>query len=413
MRLFQRVSFLALLLVLTAAPLLAQDDADSAWLLSQINCLRQSVGVPPLMLNAALIVSANRQSHNLSNDNLTNYHVGLDGSTPTTRAQGAGFTGSVGENVASGRAVSDAFTWWMHSPIHYENMTNAHWKEIGIGVGHGPYGTWYTLDFGAMTWQVTGIVSALPCGTFDTPVPNPDEASQSGATNTITLNTPLPPTPLVPGFDEHGYIQHAIQSGETPGIIILKYGYTWDDLPALMALNHMTEAEARRLNVGDIFLIPPREGLTTPTLIVDQASDIILVVSDTPAPNQPTATLSSTPLPSLTPTATIPLAPTVTVIVPSTQSLLTGTASPEPLVLPAEFSATVTPIPSSELLVPPAAFVASPVPTQMPTLQAPVPVPDAASNDRLPLLFGLVIGLQIIIAGLLAANLYRRRTRAV
>jgi len=402
----------------------AQDDIS--WLLNQINCLRQSVGSPPLTMNVALSVAANRQAVNLANENLTNFHEGLDGSTPMTRVADAGYTGiSVGENVASGREVSDPFNWWLNSPVHYDNMTNAHWKDIGIGIASGSQGTWYTLVFGATSWQITEFVSA-PCTELDVYEAVPIENTIFQLSNTLdedgeieTPNNDVPepveslPTPVILGLDENGYIQHVIQSGETPGTVMLSYGYSWDYLPTLMALNNMTEADARNLDVGDIFLIPLREGIFTPDL--DDSSDdtltpvpnedqdtglIIPVISDTPSAIVPP---SSTPMPTLTtaPRTTAPQSP----------------AASETLVPAVAFVASLTP---TKTLVPTVAFAASLTPT-LDTTGTPVtfaasatslplsaPVAPDSSNDKTPLLLAVAIILQIVILGVAAFEGVRR-----
>lgn len=397
------------LLLILYSPAAAQDD-EVQWLLSQINCLRQSVGAPPLTLNVLLTTSAARQSTSLSSTPLVDFHVGPDGSTPTSRAHDAGYTGSVGENVVSSRTVADGLRWWLQSPIHYDNMTSPYWKDVGIGIANGPYGRWYTLDFGAMTWDISPLGAPLPCGADDAVGPAPAAIFTDETSTAVTPATPtITPTPLVVGLDEHGYIRHVIQSGETPGTIILSYGYDWGDLPALMELNHMTEAEARRLDVGDIFLVPPREGIVTPTPIssaektrpaapvAENQTDLILVVSDTPV-------ITPTLIP---PTATLTLSAT-----PTETLTITPTDTPTPTTVP-----TQTPV-STQTLVPPAAFVASSQPPLEATfapqvvvtifpLPAP-PVPQASSDNRLAVLLTVVIVLQVILLALAGVVGYRR-----
>ncbi len=46
------------------------------------------------------------------------------------------------------------WNWWLNSPIHYQNMTLGQWTDIGIGVAQGPYGRYFTLDFGTATYGV-------------------------------------------------------------------------------------------------------------------------------------------------------------------------------------------------------------------------------------------------------------------
>jgi hypothetical protein len=65
--------------------------------------------------------------------------------------------------------------------------------------------------------------------------------------------------------DNYGNIMHEVQDGDTLGDIAFLYGYTWDDIDAMLALNDMTEADIRVLEVGSVFLVPPQSGTYTPT----------------------------------------------------------------------------------------------------------------------------------------------------
>ena len=70
---------------------------------------------------------------------------------------------------------------------------------------------------------------------------------------------------FVLGLDERGNIRHEVQPGHTIGDIALIYGYTWDDIPAMLALNEMSWEEIRWLQPGREFLVPPKAGTYTPT----------------------------------------------------------------------------------------------------------------------------------------------------
>jgi hypothetical protein len=142
---------LALLVAVCAAPALARAQDDSGWLLGQINALRASKGLGALSANAALNAAATGHSVYLANNEWTDAHIQANGSTPRSRMTAAGYTGSfVGENVYGGgmATASIAFNWWVGSALHYANMTNARYTEIGIGIARGTRGTFYTLNFG-------------------------------------------------------------------------------------------------------------------------------------------------------------------------------------------------------------------------------------------------------------------------
>lgn len=243
---------LVLLLVMAAAvPAQGQDVASD--LLGRINGLRASLGLPPYALNGALSAAARNQAQWMARTGQIS-HTQSDGSTPSSRAQAAGYPSSwVSENIYMGTnaTAASAFTWWSNSPIHYRGMTNANYREIGIGWASGPAfngSTAFVLVFG----NPTGYTS-------------PRRSASSGGQSSAAAGPPGLP-PYVVGVDNNGYIMHEVQPGHTMGEIALIYGYTWDDLPEIRAVNSLTEEEARnRLEVGSILLIPPWEGTYTPT----------------------------------------------------------------------------------------------------------------------------------------------------
>ncbi len=140
---------MALASVLAPQPVEAQAD-EAGWLFAQINALRQRNGETTLAANPQLTAAAVAHSTYLATHPYVDPHTEANGSTPQSRAQAAGYPGGfVGENVVGGTGANAqwAFNWWMGSPIHLRNMLSA-WTEVGIGIVQGPYGRWYTLDFG-------------------------------------------------------------------------------------------------------------------------------------------------------------------------------------------------------------------------------------------------------------------------
>ena len=189
----------------------AQDD--TAWLLGQINALRAQVGVAPLALNGQLVSSATGHSNYLANNPWTDPHVESNGSTPRSRIAAAGYPGSIiGENVYGGGLATAqiAFTWWIHSPIHYEGMVNPEFNDIGIGIATGPYGQFFTTDFGghgggAPPVPVGASQNQAPAATHRPAPPRPTNTPTDTLTPSITYtpyptatltatDTPVPPT---------------------------------------------------------------------------------------------------------------------------------------------------------------------------------------------------------------------------
>jgi hypothetical protein len=189
-------------------PAAAQDE--SGWILSQINNLRASRGLPAYALNGALSNAATNHSIYLANNPWVDPHREANGSTPRSRIAAAGYGGSnIGENVYGGGMATAqiAFNWWMNSPVHLQGMLNANFTEIGIGIASGPYGHYYTTTFG-------GGMGGAPAGPAPQPVtvqnssPGVGAAAQPAPTakpirrlpTAIPTNTPGPDQPPTAAF---------------------------------------------------------------------------------------------------------------------------------------------------------------------------------------------------------------------
>ncbi|MCV0428515.1 MAG: hypothetical protein K5905_23910 [Roseibium sp.] len=162
-------------------------NAHEQFMLEQVNQARIERGLEPLAPVAALNTAAEGHAEFLDS---TDYeggvnpqtgarspHYGANGSSPTDRANAAGWTGGVAENVAfqgdsrfSGNAndgllqtlVEKAHTGLMNSPGHYQNITSSS-NTVGIGIALGDYGTmgaaYFTQKFGSdQKNYLTGVV---------------------------------------------------------------------------------------------------------------------------------------------------------------------------------------------------------------------------------------------------------------
>jgi uncharacterized protein YkwD len=107
---------------------------------------------PALRMEAALRRAARLHSKDMA-DNGYFSHTSQDGRSPWDRIGEAGYTGSpYGENIAAGNTAAQAtFQQWVNSPGHCQNMMTGNANEIGIGVfvGSGGYGAYWTQTFGA------------------------------------------------------------------------------------------------------------------------------------------------------------------------------------------------------------------------------------------------------------------------
>jgi hypothetical protein len=275
----RRIVLICLLLLGHVAVASAQDGGD---LLSRVNALRASLGLPAYRVNAALTAAAQNQAQWMAaSGSISHQHP--DGSGPRTRAVAAGYPSTdVSENIYGGTnaTIDSAWTFWVNSPIHYNGMTNARYQEIGIGAASGSDLSTFVLVFGG------------PGG------PAPGAPRAGGSAPGEGVNAPLAPPSYVVGLDAVGNIMHEVQPGDTLGDIALIYGYTWDDIPYMKQINNL--GDNRSLEIGSVFLVPPHDGTYTPTpggapdvTATPESDTVAQAASPTPAP---TSTLPPTPV---------------------------------------------------------------------------------------------------------------------
>lgn len=378
-----------LLAVCAAAVLLLPASAKAqSDLLGRVNALRASVGRPPYSLNSALSAAAQDQAQWMASTGSIS-HTRPDGSGPRSRAAAYGYpSAQVSENIYGGtNATADsAWNFWINSGVHYAGLVNPNYDEVGIGVASSGWGTTYVMVFGNSGGPSLAAASAVTSG----------GGVASG-----------PPSYVV-GTDEHGNIMHEVQPGDTLGDIALIYGYTWDDLPAMMALNEITNV--RDLDVGSVFLVPPKAGTYTPTPSTPTATY-------TPSPVPPTitpfvalvpvhaATLQVTPLAVLTEAA--PPGGVATAAAPPawlTTATPAVTPTAEASATPGAPSPSLTPGPAA--LSVEAATLSASVPTPAEVAQPAAAAPPAPENNTTALLLA-VIGVQVVVIGVAAYGYLR------
>jgi len=124
-------------------------------LLGLINAERQKNGLAPLTLDSRLSAAAQAHSEDMACKNYMD-HTGSDGSGWADRVKAAGYPYSyVSENIyagdpAFGGDANGAFTWWMGSPVHRDNILSSKITQIGIGFAasdNAKYKGRYTLNF--------------------------------------------------------------------------------------------------------------------------------------------------------------------------------------------------------------------------------------------------------------------------
>lgn len=141
-------------IVWTRREILSVISAQGNWrrdLLARVNDVRARVGVGPLVLCSTLTAAAQGYADVMM---ATGHfgHIGEDGSTPSSRAQAAGYGPNAGENIAAGQvSVGDVVRAWIASPSHYANLTSAAYSHVGFGFAYDSpetYGTRWAQELG-------------------------------------------------------------------------------------------------------------------------------------------------------------------------------------------------------------------------------------------------------------------------
>lgn len=103
-------------------------------MLSDLNATRRKAGLRPLALethltNAALQHASDMAAHGYFD------HTSRDGRSPFERMHAFGCRfGYAGENIAMSESEREAYAALLQSPEHLQNILNAHYARVGIGV---------------------------------------------------------------------------------------------------------------------------------------------------------------------------------------------------------------------------------------------------------------------------------------
>lgn len=372
-----RAAWLLVFLSLMSTSLMAQDPISD--LLNRTNQLRAGFGLGAYTLNGSLSSAAQNQAAWMANTGAVS-HVQPDGSRPRDRAASAGYYSPwINENIyVGGMASTDtAWTFWVNSAIHYAALTSPNYSDVGIAWASGEQNKAFVMVFGAPAEEVS--MPSLPPANNALASANTDGSGQVGNAVASDPNSnggvsrPSVRQRVIVGMDAVGNMMHEIQEGDTLGDIAMLYGYSWDVIPTMMAINRMSEDEIRGIKVGSVLLVPPHEGTYTPT----------------PAP--PTATM----LPTVTPY--------------SLNAFITPSATLS-LQAVAMVSDAGTLLPTSVALVSSAtlpSLVVKALATEMPTPPLSAPV-TSESDYRGPLVM-VVVGVQMIFLGGATLEAFRRR----
>lgn len=340
---------LSIAILLSVVPVTAQSSSSD--LLALVNDLRASVGLSGYTTNSALTNAANNHASWMVTTGKVS-HIQDDGSGPRTRAQNAGYSSNfVSENIYMGadRTLGTAWSFWLNSPVHYAGLTSPNYNNIGIGTATGANGTAFVLVFGNSTGSLPRSIST---------------GSGGGASQGDNQAVEVPS--FVVGLDAIGNIMHEVQPGDTVGDIALIYGYTWAEVPDMLALNDMQEEDVPYLEIGSVFLVPPQDGTYTPS----------------PAP--PTRTSTPTKSPTLPPQT-------------ATEAMIA-----RQLVAPATF-VRPSPTPTEAVMV-----RSAPTATPTTTLDPPVPMREQSDSSPIQSLLIVAVVIQVGVIGIATVEFFRR-----
>ena len=133
----------------------------SATVLARINALRavarqcgstRFAAAGALSWSGTLASAAQAHASDMARSNYFD-HIGLDGSTPASRARRAGYTSDqVGENIGAGYASAEAaLQGWLASAGHCSALMNAGFQEVALACtpsSTAQYGSYWVLMLG-------------------------------------------------------------------------------------------------------------------------------------------------------------------------------------------------------------------------------------------------------------------------
>jgi uncharacterized protein YkwD/LysM repeat protein len=209
---------LIIFLLLTGSyPTKVEAQGPATEIFNLINQFRANNGLPPFQYNATLAAAAQNQANYMAANTIFSSHVGEGGSTPQTRANAAGYSGYVVENIVGGTGMtpSRGLNWWINSPVHYNTLITQRYTEAGTAYATNGSENFYVLVVGRRT---------------DAP---PAPASSQ------TSPEPLIITPIeLAEPAEDGSITHIVQEGQALWSLAAHYDVKLSDL---LLYNGLTE----------------------------------------------------------------------------------------------------------------------------------------------------------------------------
>lgn len=229
---------MCLLLLAGARPQTTKAQSADA-ILQQVNQFRLNNGLPSFTYSAALAAAAQNQANYMAEFGVFSSHMGYGGSWPQSRANAAGYSGQVSENIVGGTNLTAprGLTWWVNSPVHYNTLITTRYTEAGTGFARAGDINYYVLVVGQ-----PGNLNVQP-------------ASSANNDPEPLFITPI--TLAEPGAD--GSIVHTVQEGQALWSLAAHYDVPLSDL----LLYNGLKADAF-VHTGDKIIIRLAEGAPLP-----------------------------------------------------------------------------------------------------------------------------------------------------
>ena len=203
---------LAALLGLAAllAPSATAESSPAAYadrLVSLINQARTDQGLRPLTVTSGTSTVALNWTHHLDAQQQLSHNPDLG---PQLEAHGSPNWTAYGENVGEGPTSSadDVFKAYMNSPEHRDNILNARYRYVGVGVVFDNSVAWNTLDF-VDQYSTSKPRTASPTTTKVAPKATPTTAARTTVTSAPRAAVPLPHTASGPAVHPRPAVRHA------------------------------------------------------------------------------------------------------------------------------------------------------------------------------------------------------------
>jgi len=260
-------------------------------LVSAVNALRASSGIPAYTINSILMTIAQNQADYLASTGGANGHVGPGGTLPYQRALNAGYAvanavadppGLFSENWDEASNVQSAIKFWEGDSAHQIALYSTNLVDIGGGVASGGGMTFYVIDTGTSTG------SKAPSSSTGS------NATVAAVNGTPALQGQMIPMAIVSTPNQAGEVYHIVQEGQALWQIAIAYKVKINDIKTLNNLSSDVIYPGQKLLIMYAATLTPVPPASVPTLDLSTFTPLPTIEAATETATN-TATATSTP----------------------------------------------------------------------------------------------------------------------